>query len=594
MQHKPYLTKSDFIVAIDCPTKLYYKKLAYPNILEEDEYLKLLADGGYIVGKMARLLHLNGIEIKDKTEKAIEQTKELLKKESITLFEPVININGLFIKIDILIKEGNHLKLIEVKSKSFDSTMGKELFVKKKTDWEPYLFDVAYQTHVLKKAYPESEITPYLMMPDKSKRTKIEGLASWFKLSKVGRNFEVEFLGNLEELRKDDILTCLEIRNEIEKLLPTVEKKSEIFLSSISPKLEKIKTEISKDCKGCEYINSNNENNGFYECWGDLADVKPHIFDLYRMGTIGGYKKPTVNELIKLGKVSLYDMPFEKLSGVQGERQKLQITKTQSNKEWISDQLKSTISNYKYPLYFIDFETSRMAIPYHKNMRPYEQVTFQWSCHKINSPDSEPEHFEWINLNESFPNFEFAKTLMDCIGNDGTVFMWATHENTALRDIFEQLEIYRHEDIKLRNWLNELVKFGEEYHGRLVDMNALTLKHYFHPEMKGKTSLKYVLPAIWKNNSYLHEIPWLKEYLKNDCDKVLDPYETLPPIEIAGKAELIKEGTGAMRAYQELLYGINKTDPEIKKKWAKSLLQYCKLDTMAMVIVWKHWNKLIK
>jgi hypothetical protein len=590
---KDYLTKSDFIIAESCPTKLYYKKLAYPSILEEDDYLKLLADGGYIVGKMARLLYPDGIEIKidEGIEKAVEKTKELLKKESITLFEPIINIDGLFVKIDILVKKNNTFDLIEVKSKSFNSEEGKELFIRKKNDWKPYLEDVAYQSYVLSKEYPNTKINSFLMLPDKAKRTKIEGLASWFKLNKIGKSYDVQFTGNLEELRKDDILTCVQINEEVEKLLQTVDKNSKLYLESIFPEVKKIPTEISKDCKECEYKHKANiQRNGFAECWGNLAFTEPHIFDLYFMGTIGGFKNPIVNTLIKEGKVNIYDIPLNKLSGIRGERQRIQLSKTKANEEWVSDKMKSVLDKFQYPLYFIDFETSRMAIPYHKNMRPYEQVTFQWSVHKINSPGSEPEHFEWINLEESFPNFKFAKSLMNCIGEDGTVFMWATHENTTLRDIFEQMEIYKYEDPDLRKWLNELVKFSSDSPGRLVDMNDLTLKNYFHPEMKGKTSLKYVLPAIWKNNSYLHEIPWLKEYLKKEGTETLDPYETLQAIEIAGKAELVKEGTGAMRAYQELLYGINKDNPEAKQQWAKILLQYCKLDTMAMVIVWLHWK----
>ena len=589
-----YLTKSDFKVAQDCPTKLYYKKLDYPNILEYDEYLKLLADGGYIVGKMARLLYPDGIEIKidDGIEKAIERTKELLKQENITLFEPIINIDGLFVKIDILIKKNNNLDLIEVKSKSYDSSLGKSLFVSKKSDWKPYFEDVAYQVYVLNKAFPEAKIKSFLMLPDKGKRTKIEGLASWFKLNKKGKNYDVEFVGNLEELRKDDILTCESVNSQVEELLPIVHENSKKYLESITPDVKKMLTQISKDCKECEYKHGAEiEKNGFAECWNNLAFVEPHIFDLYHMGTIGGYKNPFVNELIADGKVSLYDMPEDKLTKTRGERQKLQIEMTRKNQEWISPQMKSILESFQYPLYFIDFETSRMAVPYHKNMRPYEQVIFQWSCHKIKAPNTTPEHFEWINLKESFPNFEFAKNLMNCIGTDGTVFMWARHENTALRDIYEQMHIYNHEDKEMKNWLNEITQYStDDPVSRLVDMNDLTLKYYFHPQMKGRTSLKYVLPAIWKNNSYLHEIPWLKEYLKIENKKVFDPYETLQQIEIAGKAEVIKEGTGAMRAYQELLYGLNKNNPAIKEKWAKILLQYCKLDTMAMVIVWLHWE----
>ena len=104
------------------------------------------------------------------------------------------------------------------------------------------------------------------------------------------------------------------------------------------------------------------------------------------------------------------------------------------------------------------------------------------------------------------------------------------------------------------------------------------------------TSLKAVLPAVWKNNSYLHEIPWLKEYYGKEGDRILDPYKVLSQIDIAGKAEVVNEGTGAMRAYEEMLFGLHRDNKEVKEKWAKILLQYCKLDTMAMVIVWLHWE----
>lgn len=42
-----FLTKNDFLAARTCPTKLYYKKLRYPSLLDDDPYMEFLADGGY-------------------------------------------------------------------------------------------------------------------------------------------------------------------------------------------------------------------------------------------------------------------------------------------------------------------------------------------------------------------------------------------------------------------------------------------------------------------------------------------------------------------------------------------------------------------
>ena len=58
-----HLSKSDFKLARECPTKLYYKKLGYPSKKSEDPYLKYLAEGGYRVEKLAKLLYPGGVEL---------------------------------------------------------------------------------------------------------------------------------------------------------------------------------------------------------------------------------------------------------------------------------------------------------------------------------------------------------------------------------------------------------------------------------------------------------------------------------------------------------------------------------------------------
>jgi hypothetical protein len=55
----------------------------------------------------------------------------------------------------------------------------------------------------------------------------------------------------------------------------------------------------------------------------------------------------------------------------------------------------------------------------------------------------------------------------------------------------------------------------------------------------------------------------------------------------------IKEGTEAMLAYQEILYGQSRDRPELQAKWAELLKQYCCLDTLAMVVIWTHWHYLL-
>jgi len=106
-----YLTKSRFITAIDCPTKLFYiGKKEYRNLNNEDSFLASLAQGGYQVGALAKFLFKDGIEILDKDhETSSNLTKELLKKNNVVIYEAAIKFNNFFIRVDILEKKGNQL-----------------------------------------------------------------------------------------------------------------------------------------------------------------------------------------------------------------------------------------------------------------------------------------------------------------------------------------------------------------------------------------------------------------------------------------------------------------------------------------------------
>ena len=59
------LSKSDFQLASSCPKKLVYKKNGYPTANDTNEFMEMLAKGGYIVGEMATLLFPTGIEIRE-------------------------------------------------------------------------------------------------------------------------------------------------------------------------------------------------------------------------------------------------------------------------------------------------------------------------------------------------------------------------------------------------------------------------------------------------------------------------------------------------------------------------------------------------
>jgi hypothetical protein len=621
-----YLSKTDFKIARTCATKLYYRKLGYPSTRDDDEYLQFLADGGYMVEAIAKLLYPEGIEIgfdKGADESATETMRLLRAHETVTLFEATLIVGQKLARVDILRKLGNTIELIEVKAKLIDSSTGVNPFRgargKITSDWQPYLEDVAFQYSVLRQLSPTSNVVPYLFLVDKSKSTTVESIFSKFQLSESNlsatrfRRPRVTYTGNAEELRGSHFLSLINVANEVLELLPEVEKSSAEFAKSLQDAITKIEVPINVQCRKCEYrpsagiAESDGEisKNGFAECWGELANVHPHILDYYHVSSIGGRNTRLADSLISRGLVRMSDIEESDLVRADGTpgpiniRQRIQRQYTIENREYLSLDLVQRLRSLTYPLHFIDFETSAVAIPYHAGMRPYEQVAFQWSCHTIREKDRQLEHTEWINVADAFPNFAFAESLMEQLEESGSFVMWSLHENTILNVIREQMCRYRYSNVRLERWLDLVTKRPDNSSPFVVDMCALAKEGYFHPKMKGKLSLKYVLPAVWENSEALHTDPAFAKYYRRAPDgTIMNPYDTLPalpfgnPDEDEGETEnVVTEGTGAMRAYQEMLYGVSRNDDSTKERWRRLLLQYCELDTAAMVVVWRHWTR---
>ena len=119
-------------------------------------------------------------------EAALEETDRLLEKENVIIYEAAVCFESLFARIDILVKRGNELDLIEVKAKSYDEEESN--FLTKNgnisTSWYPYLADAAFQKYILSRGLPDYSISAHLMLADKASRCSIDGLNQKFKLTR--------------------------------------------------------------------------------------------------------------------------------------------------------------------------------------------------------------------------------------------------------------------------------------------------------------------------------------------------------------------------------------------------------------------------
>jgi hypothetical protein len=600
------LSKSDFKLARSCVTKLYYKEQGYPQNSDDNPYLAMLAEGGYMVEQLAKEMFPEGIAVeydRSDPEGSAARTAELLQRDEVTLFEATLLQDGKLARVDILRKSGNRFELIEVKSVSFDSEATRDYpagpFRGKRaphhiaSKFQNYLEDVTFQVHVLQTLFPTAEIVPFLMLVDQAQRTTIEGLPAMFRVERDqdGRDLVVEFIGDGEAVRRDNFLARVNVSEEVALLMDEVVAAADEF-AALLPAAGPVRVQrpISWDCRGCEFrVDDAEAQNGFRECWGRLAEPVPHLFDLYKFGTtkIGDHRLADI--MIENGETSLYDVKPQQLVKKDGSptasshRQLIQIEHTRQHTPWIGGQLGPALAALDYPLHFIDFETSLLALPYHQGMRGYEKVAFQWSCHTVATPDAEPVHREWLNTVDSWPNAKFVASLREAIGDQGDVLTWSPYEGTILKEIRAQLAHYGAESAEMMSWLDGVIEH------RIVDLCKLCEKEFFHPGMRGRVSIKVVLDTLWKADPTLRQR--YAAVMGTLPSAEVGPYEALPPIRIGARELNVSDGTGAMQAYTAMLYGAERGDPLIRAAWEDLLLRYCKLDTLAMVLIWDHWRR---
>jgi hypothetical protein len=239
-------------------------------------------------------------------------------------------------------------------------------------------------------------------------------------------------------------------------------------------------------------------------------------------------------ELYRDGIIRFEDIPDDY---PLNKNNRMQLEVYNSGKTFINkDAIKNFLTDLNYPLYFMDFETFQPAVPLFDDSKPYQQIPFQYSLFLKKDKKSELEHFEFLAEPGEDPRVKFIENLLKETSGKGDVLVYnKTFEVTRLKEIARDFPQH----------LKEI----ETLIARIKDlMIPFQKKYYYASEMKGSYSIKAVLPALVPELSY-------------------DELE-------------INEGGLASIAYESLQ---TETDLMFIAEIKKQLLEYCKLDTLAMV-----------
>jgi len=389
---------------------------------------------------------------------------------------------------------------------------------------------------------------------------------------------------------------------------------------------------IGSHCKDCEFrISAAQEDSGLQDgrlrCWTQATGSPPERFARGTVYELCGFQRSgelVDNGTVALAEVTQADLKFAAGSGAisPSQRQWYQCEEARDDVDGpmlMPTELRAKFDALVFPLHFIDFETATPAIPFHAGRRPYEDVWFQFSHHRVDDAEGQASHVsEELAHTSDFPNFETLRRLRDALGDHGSVIHWWTHEATILSHVREQINAHDpplSDQSELLAFIDSLLG-APERPGRLVDLGRHVVEKWVVlPGTQGRSSIKKVLPAILHSSPRLQhrysqaiygsdagirslnyrDHAWVQ---RDGSGNVLDPYKLLggcfDDLDLDGaddESDVIADGGQAMVAYGTL-QGVH-SDPVRRERLRNQLLRYCELDSFAMVLAWEGLRDLL-
>lgn len=321
------------------------------------------------------------------------------------------------------------------------------------------------------------------------------------------------------------------------------------LIEDVTNQVDEILETVKGQMEGAhELLSKETEPTGYCDCifkgknsHCTTSKYSNHDLPEYSVHSISRINKKKLTDLVDRNIFDIHDVPEDfELS----ENQRRQVDTAQSRKEYVDkDGISEFLQTIEYPIAFLDYETYPSAIPKYNDYRPYQQIPFQFSLHIIESLGGESVHYDFIYTEQDCPDEYFAKALEKHLPRTGSVVVWNERfEKSINTQIGEHLPEYKNFMQEVNNRVKDLMI---PFYGKTT--------MYDHPKFKGSASIKYVLPALVPHLSY--------------------------------KDMHIQEGGSASDTWNRIVSGeYSEKDKNMK---IQALKDYCHLDTLAMVEIWR-------
>lgn len=488
------LSKTNYLVYRDCAHNAWVK-LHKPEVYLAKPlsvFEQAIIEIGNDVDVRARALFPGGVLIRRGDAVG---TAQLVAERTPVLYQPVFETDRYTTACDILVwnDAAAAYDLYEVKS----STSGDD----RKAKDDLYAHDIAFQALVLRDT----------------------GLPLG-RLNLIRLNSEYVSDGTLD---LDRLFTREDFTDRVTPLLEAVRAEMDaahdlIQLAALpAPPCACIYKGRSSQCTSFDYIN---------------PTVPAYsVHDLSRIGL----SPKKLKSLVDAGVLAIEDVPA---AAELSDAQRNQVEAARRHTPFVKlDELAAFLDEILYPIAFLDYETYPCALPRFAGYAPFNHVPFQFSLHVVERPGAEAIHREFLFTETTCPDTPFVEALKAALPADGSIIVWNKPFEKGI-------------NAKLAERLPAEQAVLEAINARVIDlMDVFTGQMFVHPGFRGKTSIKWVLPALVPRLSY--------------------------------KGLAIQEGATASDTWNSIVTG--ELEPAEADKARRDLLIYCGLDSLAMVEIWR-------
>ncbi len=374
------ITKRIYLEARQCLRRGWYTRNLPQERLSEAE--QFLIDEGIEIGRRAQRRYPGGVPVEwHGLSRATAKTRQLMNDPRVpAIFEATFHIDDYTTKADVLLRNGNGWRVVEVKSSLFKPEVADDL-----------IDDVCYTVMVATRCGVDVNAASLLQIRSEFRRDA----------------------GIDEMFGETDVLATVQ-----ERMPEFSSGWNDIPATTGRP--EPPDPTPGRACGSCPYYEEH--------CLG--KGMENPVLYLPRNGG-------KVTPYYEAGVLDLRDVPDD-LAATLTDNQRVVLECARTRQPYVSPDLRAALADVRWPAYYLDFETVSTTLPLYPDVAPYALLPTQYSIHRCTAPGAVDHHCEYLADPQRDCRRELAERLIADLGTEGSVIVYSGFENGRIGELIER------------------------------------------------------------------------------------------------------------------------------------------------------------